>query len=322
MNLPNMLIGIWQQPAASFAKWKADGVNLVVGCQEGGPDTAIAWRKAASNLGLFYIDSPKGPNAALQLSDIQSMIADPYCAGIMVSDEPDLNSPWPTGDPVGFQVYKNNLLSAWTPLMSAVPSTKIRLVNFAGPHVVNAREWGYNGEMQKFWAPLISHVCADMYPANDGKLAPYVDALGVNQAVNPQVFTAKCLKKDFPDKKIWMYLECERIQSNSQSPTPEQMQQEIDALLNEGGISGYIWFSHALAQGLPWDPNGSNGKTAWDGRTDAQRFKFVQINQQLSQQGMQPQIDLAALTDRVLTLEHGLAALKAQAITDISIKRS
>lgn len=82
---PSFVIGVWYQPVASFAKWKARGINTLVGCElEGGAVTRAQWTAAARAAGLCYIIKP-GTDATTLAADA----ADPYLLAWEQQDEPD-----------------------------------------------------------------------------------------------------------------------------------------------------------------------------------------------------------------------------------------
>lgn len=80
---PSFIVGVWYQPVSSFPKWKARGINTLVGYEdEGGAVTLDQYKQAAAVNGLFLI---------LQSSVCRTQdYADPSVLAIMATpDEPD-----------------------------------------------------------------------------------------------------------------------------------------------------------------------------------------------------------------------------------------
>src|SRR5258706_12374691 len=82
---PKFLIGVWYQPISSFEKWKARGVNTLVGYEnEGGGVSRQKWMEAARNAGLYYI-----AKATDDPEEMKADPADPYLLPWSQQDEPD-----------------------------------------------------------------------------------------------------------------------------------------------------------------------------------------------------------------------------------------
>lgn len=75
------VVGVWYQPASSFAKWQGRGVNTLIGYEnEGGATSLDAWCKAASAAGIDYV---------LQASASPHW-SDPHCVAVQYcQDEPN-----------------------------------------------------------------------------------------------------------------------------------------------------------------------------------------------------------------------------------------
>jgi hypothetical protein len=83
---PTLVIGSWMQPIESFAKWRARGVNTLIGAANGPADPDRAkWRAAARDAGLYYFDWPTDPT----LKDMSVDAADDHLLALMQPDEPD-----------------------------------------------------------------------------------------------------------------------------------------------------------------------------------------------------------------------------------------
>src|SRR5215218_6687283 len=84
---PNFLIAVFSQPIASFAKWRARGINTLVSHEpEGGRVKKSDWEAAATAAGLFFLDYPSDDDAALLAEAKQT-----HRLAFMQDDEPDLS---------------------------------------------------------------------------------------------------------------------------------------------------------------------------------------------------------------------------------------
>ena len=67
---PKFIVGVWFQPTSSFAKWKARGINTLVGYEsEGNTVTRQQWIAAAQAAGLSYMVSPDNDSIAQDTTD-------------------------------------------------------------------------------------------------------------------------------------------------------------------------------------------------------------------------------------------------------------
>ena len=82
---PKFLIGVWYQPASNFDKWKARGINTLVGCPLGAEGVSRRqWMDAARKSGLFYIAKPTDDP-----DDLKTDLVDPNLIAWEQPDEPD-----------------------------------------------------------------------------------------------------------------------------------------------------------------------------------------------------------------------------------------
>lgn len=330
MDKPKFFIGCWAQPPESFAKWKADGVNVIIGPDKGNPVrfTQLEIHTKIKALDLFYIDTPNTP------VDLERMVSDPSCLAIGLPDEPDLYLPAYNADPVGFAKAVDLWMAKNKWIATQTARRKKLYINFAGPKVTGGVSSGYAGQMQKPFADLtgpddiLSH---DWYPSNQQRLR-YLDtfpALGV-----------QCLKKWFPGREYWAFLECSDQLLDKTSvpgdpknvgcaPTPAEMEFQLKGVL-DAGVSGIAWFSHQF-QGQPWDVNGAAGKSAWDGRTLELLAKTREIAARLNPSTPEvpkPNVEIAEMKSRIDQLEFHekeilkeIETIKKNAVLDVTVSR-
>lgn len=273
-------LGVWMQPQASYAKWKADGVTTMVGLEtENNRYTKVQLRAAVKSAGLNYMDSPS------DLNDLEMLIADPACIRLLHAktatnpvDEPDLYLPAHNVDPAGFAKATGEMIAQWKPYYDKCAKRKKFWINFAGPKVTAARP-AYQGQGQKWATPYCDSVSMDWYPIVVNTLR-YWDQYNASAGEIIPVTGVKCLKGDFPGKDVSAYLEiCDQNLDKSETPGDpknigrpptynEVMKEAVD--LVDAGVVGLIYFAHRIGGGLPWDPAGAAGKTAWDGRNSDQ----------------------------------------------------
>lgn len=282
MAFPKFFVGVWAQPIQSLAKWKAEGVNLIIHPEipsNTPPDqrqkliTEI--RKACADLGLFYIDMPES------VADSMAMIADPWCYGLAYPDEP--KAPQPNTDPGGFKKAVDEWNAKWDPLLSPAKGKKAIWVNFAGPNVTAGRPWNVGAGTIPL-AKQADEICNDWYPIATNTARYWTDwNSGQNMPVsltNPKEkeamalgttlpqYAIRCLKLFFPGKPQWAYVEtCQfnRIANvTGRQITADDFKAETDSMLKEG-LRGMVYFTHNF-KGPGWIPGGGPGQTNWDGR--------------------------------------------------------
>lgn len=84
-STPKFIIGVWYQPVDSFDKWKARGINTLVGYESNGNTVSRdQWMAAARKAGFSYIVKPTGDP-----DDAKQDAADPNLLAWEQPDEPD-----------------------------------------------------------------------------------------------------------------------------------------------------------------------------------------------------------------------------------------
>lgn len=319
MIQPKMFIGVWGQPMGSFQKWKDDGCNLLVGLDrenQNPPNLAPNYkrtseevRKAAKDLGLYYIDMPKDLSF-----DLESLIADESCLALLLPDEPEVHALPYNVDPVGFQKVVDDFIAKWKPFILTTRGRKKWWINFAGPKVTGGLTSGYLGQMQKPFGALADEICADWYPINMNTIR-YWDQYNTSGQILP-VTMVKALKTFFPNKGVWSYVEvCNQNLDKTDAltdpknigrgPTASEIDKQVTDLIQEG-VSGIVYYAHRIGGGLSWDPSGAAGKTAWDGRDQDQQAKCKEIAVRVNGAAIDP------LQKQIDTINQRLSAMETK----------
>jgi hypothetical protein len=152
------VIGVWSQPAWSFAKWKARGINTAVGYESlSGTVSVEKFSAEAVKNGLYMI---RHPNA-----DPSKDIGQKNLLAWMLNDEPDFhNTPAAT------------VQSAYNRLKSYSKDIPV-FVNFSGASAL----WGYGGKFQadyQAWMKGADWIGNDLYPLNSHNRPTALDAPG------------------------------------------------------------------------------------------------------------------------------------------------
>lgn len=347
MQQPKFWLGCFAQPMESFSKWKNDGVNIVIqpAASTLGTTPQIR-RKAAADLGLFYMDVPDGATTDAMIQDAVSMINDPACYAICLSDEPSENEPWYTTPEAA--KFVADYLAKWKPVFDGVTGRKTIWANFGGNRITSGRP-DYAGQMVIPYVDgcHVTEIGYDSYPINYNTAGNWTqwnartdnayngghDPL-IIPGENVQQWTYRCLKSFCPTASIWAYLEVSHIQrddTTGRMPTGSEVLQEADALVKMG-VKGLIYFSHSFGHSadgkeplLPWDPSGAAGTTEWDGRGADQVTACRTLAAKLNGNVVNPPVppppttDLTALTSRVSALETQLAFIKANAVNGVTV---
>lgn len=323
MIKPNFWIGCFQQPVESFAKWKAEGVNIVIQPASTNNNTAQQRRKAAADLGLFYIDVPDGADL---VADALSMVADPACYAVCLPDEPTENMPWYT-DPTS-AAYVSSFLSKWKPAFDAVKGKKIIWCNVGSDRITSGRPWILGQMFLPVTTPCsVSEISFDCYPINAGTWAKWnaQTTNAFNGGNDPllipgeteQQFTYRVLQSQCPGLPMWAYLETTQINATpspgGRSPTGAEVQFQADSLIKLGA-KGLIYFSHSFGNAGGWSPSAAAGLSKWDGRSAdvvAACKTLAAMNPSAVVTPPTPTPDLTALTNRVTALEASNTGLLA-----------
>lgn len=332
--MPSFWIGVWAQPVESFAKWKQEGVNIVVKPDPSNNNTAEQRRAACAAASLYYIDQPT------DAADCAALVADPWCYGVMYPDEasqdivypasaaPKTGKIWYSADPAAWSTAVALFNSTWNAILAPAKGVKAIFSNFPGGDVWGARPWNNGGECVPI-APLATVVCQDTYPINTNfavdwtqwnagqglpvsltpNANPNVDPLAVGTTQSQ--YGVRCLKSYFPGLPVWSYVETCLFQTNplGQQMTASLFNQETASLLKEG-LSGLLYFTHNF-NGPGWNPGAPAGQSNWDGRPADVVAACIALNAQLAGPVTPPPPTTPTLDQRVSAIEQKLAAIKA-----------
>jgi hypothetical protein len=150
MTAPNFLISVWAQPVAFFARWKARGVNTLLGAAN--DTTKEKWEAAAGASGLNFISYPG--------ADVLAEAKQTGRIGFLQPDEPDghwnipgstitdLQAAYARCKPTGLPMFLNLLGSAFDNL--AYDGTP-------HPAKADASKWGHRAATGGWmaWADVI-----------------------------------------------------------------------------------------------------------------------------------------------------------------------
>lgn len=242
---PKFLIGVWYQPASSFAKWKQRGINTLVGYEgEGGTVSRQQWMAAAHAAGLFYIVKPPADP-----DDMKAEANDPHLLAYEQPDEPDGGGNQPP----------DAIVANYTAWKQLAP-TKPVLLNFDG--------W------KTQWRPVADYVeyckggdwlAFDYYVINRGEGPDHIPVLGERLDK-----LREWSGGPNSGKKLFLFIECsdqnlkvqdwlhtpenqphgEQQAAKMRCPTPDEMRAEIDVALKHG-VSGIIYFPDRV--GKNWE---------------------------------------------------------------------
>ncbi|MDB5324402.1 MAG: hypothetical protein JWN40_6033 [Phycisphaerales bacterium] len=153
------VIGVWSQPVNSFDKWKARGINTVVGYEgQSGTVSVEKFSAAAVADGLYMI---RHPNA-----DPAKDIGQKNLLAWMQNDEPDYHNTDPS------------VLQKEYAALKKVDPNKPIFVNFSGSSAL----WGYGGKTQadyQAWMKGADWIGNDLYPITAHNRASALDAPGL-----------------------------------------------------------------------------------------------------------------------------------------------
>lgn len=291
MKKPKFIIGVWAQPASSFDKWKARGVNTVVQWEPerayGGAPPRVskaAWEEEAAGRGLFFATQPGESPERVRAEGLQ-----PFRFAFMQDDEPDLWRPpqveveQPPGsgqrvkvpDP---RIIQSGKWAGWTD--PAVLEARYKLckdnapdvpvfTNFAGPSLSN--EYYTDAAGHRRYLNSSDVVGHDWYPKNKNA-ARYPNShvvLPMRKLALPAFLPAK--------GGAWpqiVFIECSNqgIAKEGRCPTPDDMQEQVDLAVANGAV-GICWFAHSFNIGWP---------AGWDGVPPENVARMIEINRKLA----------------------------------------
>ena len=233
----NFLIGVWYQPASSFALWKSRGINTLVGCPLGAEGVSRAqWMDAARKAGLSYIAKPTDDPA-----DLKSDLAD---ANLIAWEQPD--EPDGAGNLPPDQIIAN--YRTWK-----ATGDKTVLLNVDGWKTQYRPAADY---LQYFQGA--DWIAFDYYILNRGEGPANISKIGDRLDQLKQWTGGK--------KKLFVFIECsdqdlrvtdwattpdadgKTLAPQMRGPTADEMRQEIEVAMAHGA-SGIIYFPQVIGRG-------------------------------------------------------------------------
>lgn len=221
------VIGVWSQPYWSFDKWKARGINTVVGYESlSGTVSVEKFSDEAVKAGLYMIRHPN-PDPSKDVNQ-KNLLA------WMLNDEPDYhNTPAAT------------LVSQYQALKKADSKLPV-FVNFSGSSAL----WGYGGKFEndyKKWLAAADWVSNDLYPITAHNRPSALDAPGL---------AAAKLAQWSGGKRQFAVIEASDQQlaghENYPGVTPDQFRAEVfNAVIS--GATGIIYFPQRIGGGFLFD---------------------------------------------------------------------
>jgi hypothetical protein len=221
------VIGVWSQPYWSFDKWKARGINTVVGYESmGGTVSVEKFSTEAVNRGLYMI---RHPNA-----DPSKDIGQKNLLAWMQNDEPDYHN-----TPASTVQAEYNKLKAVNPKMPV-------FVNFSG----SSSLWGYGGKTQadyQNWMKGADWISNDLYPITAHNRPSALDAPGL---------AAQELSQWSGGKRQFAVIEAsdQELAPHAEYPgvTADQFRSEVfNAVIS--GATGIIYFPQRIGGGFLYD---------------------------------------------------------------------
>jgi len=221
------VIGVWSQPAWSMDKWKARGINTMVGYESlSGTVSVESYSAAAVSQGLYMIRQAN--------PDPKKDVNQKNLLAWMLNDEPDYhNTPAAT------------LVGQYQTLKKADSKIPV-FVNFSGSSAL----WGYGGKFEadyKKWMAAADWVSNDLYPITAHNRPSALDAPGL---------AAARLAQWSGGKRQFAVIEASDQQlpghENYPGVTPDQFRAEVfNAVIS--GATGIIYFPQKIGGGFLFD---------------------------------------------------------------------
>jgi hypothetical protein len=221
------VIGVWSQPTNSFDKWKARGINTVVGYEsQGGTVSVENFSAAAVSRDLYMI---RHPNADPTKDKYQKNLL-----AWMQNDEPDYRNTAPS------------VLQAEYATLKKVDPNKPVFVNFSGSSAL----WGYGGKTEAdylAWMKGADWVSNDLYPITAHDRPSALDAPGL---------AVQRLAEWSGGKREFSVIEAsdQQLPGHPEYPgvTADQFRSEVfNAVIS--GATGIIYFPQRIGGGFLYD---------------------------------------------------------------------
>ena len=231
---PPFLIGVWQQPNDSFAKWRSRGVNTIVDdLWLQSTDPFSKWEQDLACQDLYAIRPPEQP---LNLEN-----ADPRLLALAQQDEPERTNT-PAAD-------VQSLYRQWR---AGAPSKPV-FVNFSAGDIyeqqasIASLHAQYSG-----WIAGADWISEDIYPVSGYNRPDWID---LSMTANPPAgFVEDLLQQWSSGKPQYAFIEASNQSGGAsyRAPTPDEFRGEVwDAIIH--GAHGIFYFPQApdVDDGMP-----------------------------------------------------------------------
>ena len=229
---PAFIVGVFSQPATSFAAWKARGINTLLRYENEGGRTAMGdWCGLAVDQGLFMIRQPF-------YDDLKGDTAEPYLLAWMHEDEPEQH---PENPPEKLAGDYATLKAACRKAGKDVPV----FCNFSGDHISFKKT-----PKSKYDAYLKScdWVGMDFYPVSGWNRPDWLGRPGEILDV---------LKDWSGNKPCLSFIETSAMRlswtpKETRGVTPDELRAEIwDSIIH--GAVGIVYFPQQIGEGFKYD---------------------------------------------------------------------
>lgn len=250
MNRPSFPIAAWDVPAKDMDKWKARGINVLVGCGLEVTDTPaarLAWAAEAARRDLWVV------------YDTQGAAPPPNLYAFLLPDEMDAKQADPAV-PKWNGLTPEQIKPKYDAFKALSPTIPV-FMSLSGDHITVPNRLAYYRSI----APYCEIWSEDWYWASTDPIH-YTSALKA-QAVG-------VLKQADPTKPVWSWVET-AWQNLKNRPAGRQITQaefaQTCSVVRAAGIAGRGYFSHVF--------NGNGGWVAFDGTPDDIAAEIIAQNQ-------------------------------------------
>lgn len=244
----NKMIGVYQQPASSYQKWKDRGINTIYDFPEG-HERNPCWREA-DRLGLKVVVQPN----ELVDGNVQN---DPMVEGWLQPDEPENNNHVPVVNNVrDYMGAANKYVERYQAWKVKYPGVKV-YGNFNGMNITATREdWPPNKPPSERYCLIPEYrrffegadvIGADWFVRNTGRTSSQIEPLFTK--------TVQRVKDWSGSKPFFLFIECgyqHRGETGGVAPTPEDVEEEVDLAFGLGAM-GVVYFPARPLHGFEFD---------------------------------------------------------------------
>lgn len=250
---PFFVIGVWYQPSYTFDRWKARGINTMLGYES--LSNTVPFKKWNADLaakGLYTIRKPQG--------DLVQDSRDPRLLAWKFDDEPDLADKRGKlgSDPV-------SLLMRYHEMKAAAPNVPV-LINLSGGEVRGVAQTGQESLRAKYQAycQAADWISQDLYPVTGWVRPDWIDlslpiALPQREPERYTIgWTLDKLRELSGGKPQFQILECSNQNlpwlpaDKRRSPTAAEFRGEVWHAVIHGAV-GISYFPQQIGGGFKFD---------------------------------------------------------------------